>query len=212
MDAFSTLSVDVLWGTYFLKFIFNWRIIVLQCCVSFWYTVKSAICMHISPPSWTSLPPHPDPTSRTVLGHHSTELSELSMLYSSFPPAISFTRGNVHVSVTLSIRPTEGHIWEAAWQPVLIHVLVFLCSPGPSYPSQALLPLSALQAHFPSLDPWHSVLGPVLASLPQPQLKKAPASHAGYGCPRLGELAHVSGERPWVLEILVRSSGFQARL
>ena len=167
------------------------------------------VCIYPLPPGPLS---HPTLIPPLYLSRSSQHWAELPVLYSSFPPAISFTRGNVHVSVTLSIRPTEGHIWEAAWQPMLIHVLVFLCSPGPSYPSQALLPLSALQAHFPSLDPWHSVLGPVLASLPQPQLKKAPASHAGYGCPRLGELAHVSGERPWVLGILVHSSGFQARL
>ena len=168
---------------------------------------QSATCIHVFPPSWASLPPHPDPASRS-----SQRWAELPMVYGSFPLALGFTRGSVYVSAAVSVRPTEGHIWEAAWQPMSIHALVFLCSPGPSYPSQAFLPLSALQAHFPSLDPWHSVLGPVLASLPQSQLKRAPASHASYGWPRLGELAHMSGGRPWVLGILVHSSGFQARL
>ena len=57
----------------FLK-IFNWSIIALQYYVGFCCTKsESALCIHISPPSWTPLPhPHPYP-----LGHHSTELSSL---------------------------------------------------------------------------------------------------------------------------------------
>ena len=35
-------------------FIFNWRIIALQCCVGF---CESALRIHMSPPSWTPLPP-----------------------------------------------------------------------------------------------------------------------------------------------------------
>ena len=41
---------------------FFWSIIALQCCV---YAVQwnvSAICIHISPPSWISFPPYPHPT------------------------------------------------------------------------------------------------------------------------------------------------------
>ena len=49
----------------FLKFILNWRIIALQCCVAV-QPCESAISVHTSPPSWPSfpaLPFHP-------LGHH----------------------------------------------------------------------------------------------------------------------------------------------
>jgi len=35
-------------------FIFNWRIIALQCCVGF---CESAVSIPMSPPSWTPLPP-----------------------------------------------------------------------------------------------------------------------------------------------------------
>ena len=39
-----------------LFFIFNWRIIALQCCVGFCHTTW-IMSTHMSPPSWTSLSP-----------------------------------------------------------------------------------------------------------------------------------------------------------
>ena len=56
---------------------------------------KSALSIHITPPSWASFPTHP----------HSTppgNLAELPVLYNSFPLAICFTHGRVYMSMLLS--------------------------------------------------------------------------------------------------------------
>ena len=58
---------------------------------------KSAIIIHISLPSWASLPyPHPTP-----LGHHRVS-GWLPVLYSNISPAICFTHGSVYMSMLLS--------------------------------------------------------------------------------------------------------------
>ena len=50
----------------FLKLVFNWRIIVLQCHIgSYCKTIWIIINIYITPPSWASFPCHPNP-----LGHH----------------------------------------------------------------------------------------------------------------------------------------------
>ena len=54
---------------------------------------ESAICVHVSPPSWTSLLPHIP--HLTPLCHHSTELS--SLCYSRFPLAICFVYGRMYI-------------------------------------------------------------------------------------------------------------------
>ena len=71
---------------------------------------ESAVGIHMSPPSWTYLPP-PSPS-------HPSRLSQstgfgIPMSYSKFPLAISFTYGNVCVSVLFSqsshpLLPREG--------------------------------------------------------------------------------------------------------
>ena len=68
---------------------FNWRIIVLQCCVSF--CCSAALSIYTSPPSRASLPPpHPTPPPITP---------EFPVLYSRFPLAILYVI--VYVSATL---------------------------------------------------------------------------------------------------------------
>ena len=60
---------------------------------------ESAISIHMSPPSWTSLlPPTPSHPSRLS---QSTRC-ELPVSYNKFPLAISFTYGNIYVSMLLS--------------------------------------------------------------------------------------------------------------
>ena len=79
----------------FLNFIFDWRIIALQCCVGFAIQQhESAISIHMSPPSLTSLP---TPTP----GCHRA-WAESPVLHSNFPLAICFTYGNAYVSRLLS--------------------------------------------------------------------------------------------------------------
>jgi len=92
---------------YFLKIFFQlefwrsiknyWSIIALQCC---FYQSQSAIYIHISPPSWNSLPPIPYSTS---LGHHRAP-SWASCAIQQLP-ANYFTHGSVHMSMLPSQFP-----------------------------------------------------------------------------------------------------------
>ena len=52
-SALKSSRMDVEDGVAVLNFIFNWKIIALQCCDDFRHTT---IRKHMSPPSWTSLP------------------------------------------------------------------------------------------------------------------------------------------------------------
>ena len=78
----------------FLKFIFNWRIMALQCCVGFWCITTRISRKYTYIPSLLSLPPTP-------LGHHRPQ-AERPVLYSRLPLASYFTRGGVCTSVLLS--------------------------------------------------------------------------------------------------------------
>ena len=53
----------------------------------------SAMRMHTSPPYWTSLPPP----------SHSSRWSQSVVLYSKFPLAVTFTHGNVCMSILMLI-------------------------------------------------------------------------------------------------------------
>ena len=92
--ALSCPSLDL---TEFILFIFNWRIIALQCCISFWCT---AISLHISPSFWNLPPP---PTHPTPLGcHRALGWAELPLLYNNLPLDLCVTYGNAYVSTRLS--------------------------------------------------------------------------------------------------------------
>ena len=60
---------------------------------------KSATDLHMSPPSWTSLPP-PTPSHPSRLSQ--SPRPELPASYGKFPLAVYFTYGNVYVSMLLS--------------------------------------------------------------------------------------------------------------
>ena len=91
---------------------------VFSCCYYYWGIVasqvvlgsavqgnRSAICIHISPLSWTSLRTHPP--SHPSRPSQSTDLSSLGYIAAS-PLAVSFTYGSAHKSVPVSqfIPPT----------------------------------------------------------------------------------------------------------
>ena len=58
-----------------------------QCClVSAVQQCGSAVCIHVSPPSWASLPLTPIPPSWVITEHW----AKLPVLYSSFPQAVCF--------------------------------------------------------------------------------------------------------------------------
>ena len=86
-------------GTYSLSsftmpffFLFNRRIIALQCCVGFCHTTAWISCKYTYVPSLLNLP---SPPHLTLLEHQ----VELPVSYSNFPLALCLPYGNVYVSV-----------------------------------------------------------------------------------------------------------------
>jgi len=85
----------------YLQFIFNWRIIALECCVAFCHTTMWISYKGTYVPSFLNLPPtlQPIPPPLVVTGHK----CELPVLYSNFPLDIYFAYINVYnVSMLLS--------------------------------------------------------------------------------------------------------------
>ena len=82
-----------------VTFFLNWRIIALRYCVSFCHTSTriSHRYTHISS-FLNSPPPHPIPPLQGVTEHW----VELPLTHSKFPLAISFTHGDVYVSILFS--------------------------------------------------------------------------------------------------------------
>ena len=62
---------------------------------------ESAVCIHISPPSWISGPLTSIPPLEVITEHW----TELAVLYNSFPLAIYATHGSVYMSTLLSHHP-----------------------------------------------------------------------------------------------------------
>lgn len=74
-------------------FVFNWGVVVLQCCVSFCWSTKRISDLYTNiPSSWASLP-HPHFPSQPSRSSQSTG-AELPILSSRFPLAICLTNGN----------------------------------------------------------------------------------------------------------------------
>ena len=86
--------------TFTYKYFFYWiQLLYNGVLVSSVQPSISAICIHMSPPSWTSLPPTcPSYFSRSS---QNTELSSL-WFFSRFPLAFCFTHGSVYMSILIS--------------------------------------------------------------------------------------------------------------
>ena len=120
-SLFSLFGLDWI---YFILFIFNWRIIALQCCVSFCCRATWTSCKYTYVPSLLNLPAPPAPS-------HPSRLSQGTGL--GWTPCVMyqlatgcFTRGNAYVPMLLSIHPTLSFPW-CVYKSIL-YVCVFLYS------------------------------------------------------------------------------------
>ena len=76
---------------------------------------ESAICIHISPPSWTSLPPHSHPACYpTTLGHHCA-IQRVLTSYRFYIWWYIYGEGNGNaLQYTCLENPMDGGAWQAA--------------------------------------------------------------------------------------------------
>ena len=101
----------------FLKFIFNWKIILYNIMlVSAVQQHESVISIHISPPSRAFLP-LPIPPLQVVTEYQ----AKFPLLYSNFPLTVYFTHGSVYMSVLCS-----QFIAPSPYTPVSTYVSLFL--------------------------------------------------------------------------------------
>ena len=90
----------------FLLFIFNWRIVALQCCVGFCHTATWSSHKYTYICSFLSLPLTPAPISPLWV---ITELGWAPCIIRQLPTnCLFYTWQSIHVKATLSIRPTHS--------------------------------------------------------------------------------------------------------
>ena len=87
------------WLPFIIIFIFNWIIIVLQCCVTSALQSLNQLWVYIYP---LPLEPPSHPPSISPLRVITEHQAELPVLYSSFPLAICFTHDSVYMLMLLS--------------------------------------------------------------------------------------------------------------
>ena len=138
---------------------------------------KSAIIIHISLPSWASLPyPHPTP-----LGHHRVS-GWLPVLYSNISPAICFTHGSVYMSMLLSPFVPLSPSPTVSTSPFHLRILYFPANRFALYIFKSISQLfcrMTLSLRSSNISSWLDLGYAILARIPQKQCYAFSACHAG---------------------------------
>ena len=138
-------------------FFFNWRIIALQCCVSFWCTRKSAVYTYIHPLPRSPPLTHPHPTP---LGCHGVP-SWGPCAYSSFPLAICSTYGSVYMSVSSRVLDQslrqQDKVSELPWAGETFHPAEVNVTKGISHYLGTHSPLAQCREGGPEFFPHRNI-------------------------------------------------------